>query len=282
MKNLYLKAILLCFCLFASINAFAETVEIDGIIYNIVSKLKTAEVTKNPTKYIGTINIPETVFYNNITYNVTSIGEYAFESCTSITSVTIPNSVTSIGRSAFAGCSLTFVIIPNSVTTIGNGAFAGCSLDSITIGNNVTSIGERAFYQCNNLSSITIGSGVVSIGEYAFYRCYSLTSVYITDLSAWCNINFGDSSSNPLNCGGRLYLDGNEVTDLIIPDNVTSIIGGAFWGCSSLTSITIPNSVTNIGEGAFAHCFNLTSITIPSSVTTIGGWAFYGCVFRDL
>ena len=104
MKHPYFKTFLLCLCLLASINAFAQAVEIDGIYYNLVTKAKQAEVTSNPNNYKGTIKIPGTVSYNNVTYSVTSIGERAFYYCSGLTSVTIPNSVTSIGTSAFYYC----------------------------------------------------------------------------------------------------------------------------------------------------------------------------------
>ena len=211
--------------------------------------------------------------------SVTSIGKSAFEDCSGLTSVTIGNSVTSIGNSAFNDCSnLTSVTIPNSVTSIGHSAFEDCSgLTSVTIPNSVTSIGELAFYGCSGLTSITIPNSVTSIGYSAFYGCYGLTSVHISDIAAWCGISFSSSSSNPLYYAKHLYLNENEITNLIIPNSVTSIGVHAFDGCSGLTSVTIGNSVTNIGEGAFYSCSGLTSVTIPNSVTSIGGGAFYGC-----
>ena len=165
---------------------------------------------------------------------------YSYKS--SITEVTIGNSVTSIGGSAFYRCTgLTSITIPNSVTSIGNDAFRGCSgLTSITIPNSVTSIGEWAFCQCSGLTSITIPNSVTSIGSNAFYGCSGLTSI-------------------------------------TIPNSVTSIGESAFWGCTGLTSITIPNSVTSIGVVAFGYCSGLTSITIPNSVTSIGNFAFNYC-----
>ena len=158
----------------------------------------------------------------------------------SLTSVTIPNSVTSIGDHAFRGCSgLTSVTIPNSVTSIGSGAFYGCSgLTSVTIPNSVTSIGGGAFQRCSGLTSVTIPNSVTSIGDYAFQGCSGLTSV-------------------------------------TIPNSVTSIGDYAFQGCSGLTSVTIPNSVTSVGNYAFKGCSSLTSVTIPNSVTSIGRDAFY-------
>jgi len=152
----------------------------------------------------------------------------AFTGCTRLTSITIGNSVTSIGVVAFEGCTkLTSVSIPKSVISIGAVAFEGCTkLTRVTIGNGVTSIGKMAFASCTSLTSITIPDSVTSIGEVAFYNCTSLTSVTI----------------------------GN---------GVTSIGRNTFTSCTSLTSITIPNSVTSIGEVAFWKCTSLTSITIP-------------------
>ena len=179
------------------------------------------------------------------------------------------------------------VVIPESVTYNG-------------VTYPVTSIGDNAFYYCSGLTSVTIPSSVTSIGSYAFYNCSSLTSVTISDLAAWCSIIFSSSSSNPLSYANHLYMNGEEVKDLVIPSTVTKIssfslngcsgltsvdipnsvtsIGSyAFSSCSGLTNVTIPNSVTSIGEGAFQSCSGLTSVTIPNSVTSIGGYAFSDC-----
>ena len=212
--------------------------------------------------------------------SVTSIGSSAFIYCSGLTSVTIPNSVTSIGSSAFNSCSgLTSVTIPNSVTSIGVRAFYDCSgLTSVTIGNSVTSIGGEAFFNCSGLTSITIPNSVTSIGSSAFIYCSGLTSVHITDLAAWCNITFGISNANPLYYAHHLFLNGTEVKDLVIPNSVTSIGNYAFEYCSGLTSVTIPNSVTSIGEHAFSRCGGLTGeLVIPNSVTSIGNSAFEYC-----
>ena len=161
--------------------ASADPVEIDGIYYNLENNAKQAEVTSNPNKYFGKVDIPSSVTYNDVEYSVTSIGEYAFDYCIFLTSITIPNSVTSIGDCAFLDCSsLTSITIPNSVTSIDYGAFFGCSsLTSITIPNGVTSIGKRAFSDCRSLTSITIPNSVTSIGENAFNGCTNLTSITI-------------------------------------------------------------------------------------------------------
>ena len=170
------------------------------------------------------------------------LGDYAFQDCSGLTSLTIPSSVTSIGEGVFEGCSgLTSLTIPSGVTSIGYYAFSGCSgLTSLTIPSSVTSIGDGAFNGCSGLTSLTIPSSVTSIGDGTFSGCSGLTS-------------------------------------LTIPSGVTSIGNQTFQGCSGLTSLTIPSGVTSIGGYAFWGCSGLTSLTIPSGVTSIGKWAFYGC-----
>ena len=203
--------------------------------------------------------------------SVTSIGYKAFEGCSSLTSITIPDSVTSIGKRAFEGCSsLTSVTIPNSVTSIEWNAFSGCSsLTSITIPNSVTSIGEWAFNGCSSLISITIPNSVTSIGDRAFRGCSSLKSFkgkYASDDGRCLIIN-----------GKLIEYAPAGLTSYTIPNSVTWIEEWTFADCSSLTSITVPNSVKRIGGGAFSGCSSLTSITIGNSVTSIGNSAFYGC-----
>ena len=192
------------------------------------------------------------------------LGISAFEGCSSLTSLTIPSSVTSIGAFAFKDCSgLTSLTIPSGVTSIGYSAFSGCSsLTSLTIPSSVTSIGESAFV-CSGLTSLTIPSGVTSIGESTFYGCSGLINLTIP--SSVTSIDHNAFSG----CSG--------LTNLTIPSGVTSIGRSAFSGCSGLTSLTIPSGVTSIGEAAFSGCSGLTSLTIPSSVTSIDHNAFSGC-----
>ena len=241
--------------------------------------------------------------------NVYGIADFAFYGCYGLTSVSIPNSVTSIGRASFMGTSLASFIIPNSVTSIGNSAFKGCKgLNSITIPNSVTHIGGEAFEDCTSITSITIPESVTEIGNYAFEGCSRLTS-----------LTFGVKG---IRLGGPLGL--SNLKTLTILDGVTGIDGSVFYECSGLTTISIPNSVTwidynafkrtkwydnqpdglvyaglvlykykgnmpantnivikegtkSITSWAFVGCSGLTSISIPNSVMSIGDGAFSGC-----
>ncbi|WP_321437704.1 leucine-rich repeat protein [uncultured Bacteroides sp.] len=250
-------------------------------------------------------------YYNNYTTSLNEIGFWTFSDCTGLTSVTIPDGVTSIENDVFDGCTgLTLIIIPNSVTSIGGGAFSHCTgLTSITIPNSVTSIGNTAFYGCTGLTSITIPDSVTSIGDGAFSHCTGLISITIPSSV----ISIGDNAftgctgltsitiPNGVTSIGSYAFDGCiGLTSIAIPSSVISIGDNAFTGCTGLTSITIsdgvkfiwsyvfqnctrltsiaiPNSVTSIGGHAFQNCIELTSITIPDGVTSIGGCAFYGC-----
>ena len=150
-------------------------------------------------------------------------------------------------------------------------------MTSVTIPNSVKSIGDNAFSYCSGLTSVTIGNSVTSIGWGAFSYCTGLTSVHISDIAAWCNIDFARSDSNPLYYAHHLYLNGEEVKDLVIPNSVTSIGEEAFYNCSALTSVTIGNGVTSIGAYAFDGCSALTSVTIGNSVESIWYGAFANC-----
>ena len=211
----------------------------------------------------------------------TDIGYAAFQDCSSLTSISIPAGVTSIGDWAFEDCSnLESVIFAegSQLTSIGSSAFQDCiSLKSIEIPAGVTSIGDRAFYVCSSLTSIEIPAGVTSIGGYAFRDCSNLNTVYYSgSIEDWLNIEFGSSSSNPLYYGADLYIGGELVTEVVVPESITTI-ATQLRGCTSLTSITIHSGVISIGSSAFEDCSSLTSIEIPSRVTSIGYAAFSGC-----
>lgn len=256
------KQFILLTLLLSAASAFAVEEEIDGLWYELVSKTKEAKVIQNKgnDNYRGSIVIPETVEYNGDTYSVTSIGDEAFLDC-NVGSVRIGDSVTTIGDKAFYGCSsLTSVAIGTSVTSIGEYAFRYTKLASVTIPNSVTIIGSDAFERCSYLTSVTIGNSVTTIGNEAFDYCSKLTSVHISDIEAWCNISFGGDHANPLYYAHHLYLNGEEVKDLVIPDNVTSINSYAFNYCSGLNTITIGSGVKDIKGNAFSNCSDLTDV----------------------
>ena len=235
--------------------------------------------------------------------SVTTIGNWAFSYCDGLTSITIPNSVIEIGSGAFYrtgwynnqadgilyldNCCLGYkwnsrltgaVSLKEGTRLIVNYAFYHCTgLTEISIPNSVTSIGDGAFDSCTDLTEVTIPNSVTSIGDDAFYDCKCLTNVNISDLSAWCKIDFGGSNANPLYYAKKLKLNGVKITNLVIPNDISQIKNYAFVNCSGLTEVTIHNSINEIGECAFSGCNSLTSITIPNSVTEIGGGAFSSC-----
>ena len=265
---------------------------------------------KNVTLSSSVTSIGERAFSNcsslesiNIPSSVTTIGDYAFNGSTGellidskiiesdnnasqpmwasgnkMTKVIIGNNITRIGDYAFLYFEMTSVTIPDSVISIGHSAFRECKgLTSITIPNSVTTIGEFAFQYCESMTSVTMGSGVTSIDQYAFSNCTGLTRVNISDLSAWCKIDFANSAACPIGGGDYLYLDGLLLEDITIPSDITEIKPFVFGFYSRLKSITIPDSVTSIGKYAFYNCSGLTSVTIPDKVTSIGECAFCYC-----
>ncbi len=238
--------------------------EIDGYVVTAIGEGAFEGAFSDCYGFTGSLTIPD---------SVTTIGNYAFSDCSGFTgSLTIGDSVTSIGNYAFCGCagftgSLT---IPDSVTSIGNYAFDGCSgfTGSLTIPDSVTSIGNYAFRGCAGFTgSLTIPDSVTSIGDYAFFQCYNFTG----------NLTIPDSV---IYIGYAAFYNCSGFTgSLTIGDSVTSIGGRAFYNCSGFTgSLTIPDSVISIGGSAFNNCSGFTgSLTIGDSVTSIGGSAFYNC-----
>ena len=220
--------------------------------------------------------------------SVTNIGALAFQSCTNLVSVTIGNRVTSIGLEAFAYCgSLSTIAIPDSVTSLGDEAFYSCTkLASVTLGNGVTSIGDSAFWSCASLTSIAIPDSVTSLGGTVFYSCASLASATIgagvTNIGqeafySCTNLTTVTIGNSVASVGVQAFALCTHLTSIAIPNSVTSLGASAFQGCTSLTSATIGNSVTSLGGSAFWGCTGLTSATIGNSVTAIAGSAFLGC-----
>ena len=269
------KSLLLLVMLLCSIGQGVAQTLIDGIYYELDSASGTASVTfdySGELYYSGSISIPNTVVSSGTTYSVTSIGDYAFYDCKSLTTIKIPNSVMSIGEDAFKGCSgLTSIKIPNSVTSIGNDAFVSCSgLASIEIPNSVTSIGDKAFWDCTGLASATIGNSVTSIGTWAFHNCGGLTSIEIPNSVTSIGLGaFSDCSglTSIVVKTGNTYYDSRNTCNAIIETSTGTLIAGC-------NNTVIPNSVKSIGYEAFRGCWGSTSIEIPNSVTSIGDYAF--------
>ena len=275
MKHIFLPILLLALLL--PTTAMAYDFEVGGIYYDINGS--EATVAQSPGyNYQGNIVIPSSVTYGGTTYAVTAIADKAFFYCLDLTGVTIGNSVVTIGYRSFCYCpGLTSVTIGNSVTTIGNQAFNSCgNLANITIGNSVATIGESAFSSAA-ITRIAIPATVTYIGRNAFLGCEELERVDITDLTAWCNIDIKGIDANPLYNAHHLYLNGSEVTNLVIPSGITEVKSYSFYGCTGLTSVSIPSGVTAIKSWSFTECRNITSVTIPNTVTTIGSYAFSEC-----
>ena len=231
----------------------------------------------------GSLVIPESVTYCGSTYMVSGIGNYAFQNCRGLTSVTIPNSVTRIYSYAFSGCiGLINVAVPNSVTEINNNAFdlvrnityygaaIGMPWGALCMNGHIegylvyTDNTRTNLIGCSPLAtSVTIPNSVTSIGSYAFYGCSNLTSITIPN--------------SVTSIGSSTFYGCSSLASVIIPNSVTSIGNSAFYGCSNLTDIDFGHSVALIGSFAFRYCDSLTSVTIPNSVTHIGDYAFYSC-----
>ena len=219
---------------------------------------------------------------------LTSIGEYAFAGCEGLTNITIPNNVTSIGDSAFRNCTgLTNITIPNNVTSIGGYTFYFCTgLTSVTIPNGVTSIGNLAFKN-TGLTSVNIPYGVTSIGEEAFAKCKNMTSVTLpSTLKTISHLVFDECSSltnitipNSVTTLGNEVFEQTGLTSITIPNSVTSVGNGLFYQCTSLSSVTFaePLGISTINTGTFAGCSALTSLTIPSGITAIGDGGIQDC-----
>ncbi|MBR5037095.1 MAG: leucine-rich repeat domain-containing protein, partial [Prevotella sp.] len=251
---------------FANIKEIEEeTLEIDNIFYTLNYPKKVAAVTSSRTKYAGEIVIPESVVYNDVTYKVTAIDQLAFDSCEGLTSVTLPNTITTIGFGAFHGCShLTSINIPEGTMDIGDGAFNGCqSLTSITIPNSVVELGEAVFNGCTNLESVKMSENVTSIDAESFFGCTNLASIEIPN--------------GVKEIGNWAFRSCENLTSVTIPETVESIGEYAFSGCNGLTSIIIPDKVVYMGQEALSECENLHAVSIGKGLRTIPERAFTNC-----
>ena len=216
----------------------------------------------------------------SLSSSVKEIGSNAFQGCNNLTSFAMESSsMNEIKDYAFDGCSgLTSVKISSNITRIGKCAFRNCTgLTSLNIPNSVKTIDKEAFKDCKGLTSINIPARIATLGESAFYGCEGLTAVHIPNIETWCNFSFERRYDNPLYYAKHLFLNGEEVTDLVIPSSIKNINNYLFYDCDGLTSVSMNDSITTIGEYAFYDCDELTSVNIPDSVTTIGYCAFRNC-----
>lgn len=283
--------------------------EANGIYYSITDQdAATVSVTAGDDKYSGDVTIPASVSHDGKSFAVTAIGGNAFQACSDLTSVVMPEGIEAIGNYAFSGCAnLAAIVIPKSVRQLGREAFSHCaSLAAVTFSEGLETVGTAAFISCISLTSITIPASVTSIGERAFASCSGLTAIEVRegnknyDSRGGCNA-IVRTASNTLVAGCQ---------STVIPEGIESIGSDAFYSCSGLTSVTIPASVTSIGDLAFMGCIGLVSVkvaagntkydsrnecnaiietaantltvgcqstVIPGTVTHIGKNAFYGC-----
>ena len=264
-------------------------------------KLSTVVITDNATKvkdnaFVGCNALTSVTIGNG----VTSIGNAAFADCTALASIKTTDNIQHIGKDAFKNTAWyaaqpdgiiylkkyalgyagelpreTTLKFKSGTKVIASSAFAGMQwLTGVTLPDSVAYINNAAFADCKNLTEVTIGNGVTRIEPNAFDGCVKLNKVTINNLAAWCGITF---ESNPVTVAHHLYLNKDEITELVIPDGVTSIEKDAFRGCTNITSVTVPDSVVTIGEGAFADCTSMLDVTIGKGVTRIEANAFDGC-----
>ena len=283
------------------IAAFEGYAEIDGINYYILTKGAYAEVAFKSSGYTGDVVIPSSVEYEGVTCTVTAIRNSAFYYESNLNSVSIPNSVGTIGISAFEGSrKLKTVNIPQSVTSIGQKAFYRCEgletvkadnieswckmeigqdasplvyaqhlyfgnteVTDLQIPSSVTSVCGRAFHGYKGLKSVTFDTSVTSVGDYAFYECTELTTV-----------NMPNSISD---MGAFVFYGCTALTTINLSESLSAIDQGCFYGCDKLTSVSIPNSVTSIGKDAFKGCSALKKVFIGNGLTKIGVTAFSNC-----
>ena len=239
------------------------------LIYTLNEAGTAYTVTGVENKYVRNVEIPDT--YEDLP--VTAIADAVFEDVGAISSIKLGKNVETIGERAFYNCDgLTQLTLPDSLRVVGISAFScSDSLEELTLGNGTKEIGYAAFSGCTALAKVAIPASVTKINEDAFAGCTSLGGVYITDLAAWCAIEFQCATANPLSVCGRLYLNNALLTELAFPASVTSIGAYAFYNADAITGVTIPADLRSIGIGAFAACDALKDATFAE---TAEWWAY--------
>jgi hypothetical protein len=258
-------------------------------LYYILTSDSTARVTYFDTDlqyYSGDVTIPSSIVYGDWTYTVNEIGDMAFVNCPNLTSVTIPNTVTSIGVGAFSNTGLVSITIPDSVESIGEGLFVHCpDMVSVTLSDAITGIPDQTFRLCSSLASVTLSSHLTTIGNRAFEGCGSLASITLPDglqaieSSAFYNSGLTsiDIPNSVTTLGGSAFGLCDSLAEVHLSESMTVIEDHLFYNCGNMRSVSIPSQLVKIGNSAFYQCYNLEEVLIPATVTTIGGAAFQSC-----
>lgn len=268
-----------------------EKVKIKGENLKVIESMAFAKCFR-----LGEINFPN---------SITEISHYAFHNCGLDGSISLPKSLKTIGKAAFRVCALTSVDFPDNLETIGDEAFYSTKLEDLII-PKVKNIGAYAFQNCASLKSIKIHSGLERIGEKAFENCRKIREVYIPktlqsieeeafsncvsidkvmieDVSSWCHLSFPSSSANPLIKGSRLFnFKDEEITEIVIPEDMSSIGKYVFAGCKSIKKVTIPENISLVGYGAFMECNNMEFLSLSKNINEIENYAFYNCKIPDI
>lgn len=223
-------------------------------------------------------HMPSSLKHITISEGITTINNYAFQGCESVTHIYLPNSVNIIGEEVFDNCKRLEYIKMSNVEEIGNGAFSGCeSLESVSLSDKLETIGRGAFADCTKLNNILIPNSLREIHSSAFGGCSALDKVSIKDIGSWCNIDFEDNTSNPTTITNKLYLNDEEIKNLVIPSEVKNIKNYVFQDCKYIETLTFSSGNKTIGDWSFSNCQKIKIVEVPSSVESIGFASFYGC-----
>ena len=272
-------------------NNKIEKVKINGENLKVIESMAFAKCFR-----LDDINFPN---------SITEISHYAFHNCGLDGSISLPKSLITIGRAAFRVCPLKSVVFPDNLETIGDEAFYSTSLEDITI-PKVRNIGNYAFQNCASLKSVKIQSGLEKIGEKAFENCrqikevfipkeiqtieedafancVSISKVMVEDVSSWCHLSLPNSAANPLIHGGRLYtFEHEEISEIVLPEDISSVGKYVFAECKSLKKVTIPENISVVGYGAFIGCNNMEFLSLSKNISEIENHAFDGCKISDI
>lgn len=321
-----------------TISASAQTVELGGLTFSVISGKSECKLTKVESE-LTTLAIPSEVEIEGTKYAVTEVGSNAALNCDKIKTISFPSTLTAIGRNSFDGCSsITAVEFNEGLTTLGSYSFNNCTaLKSITIPSTLTTFEVSVFFGCDALervevsdltswcslsfndassnptslakhlyvngeeitaldipegvselkpyvfaglasvTEVTVPASVKTIGANAFYGCSGIKAVNTPDLAAWCDIDFGKSTSNPVSQCKVLKVNGELLSEVTVPEGATTVKQYVFYNCSSISKITFPSTLTSLGNYAFYNCTGLEQIELPATLTTVGNAAFAGC-----